>query len=230
MPDSSCFRAESRGVFDAYRVRAADPAATQVAGDVIPFAVHSQVGGTSREGTESIQAILAFDAILQGAKEAGVDFGELENLSGSERSAHVAQLFNTPRAAESRSTHLLIKLRPLMRSFNSSELGRIAQDFISQLASQPNVEVLAPVFRQFQLRPPYVTAPLRMPPQAYFAAIAGPGRPAPHPCLPRSGAAAPGAMLFPQLLLLMAFVASITRALRGRPGAGSPRPSTGTPS
>lgn len=228
--------AESRGVFDAYRVQVADPVATQVEGDVIPFAVHSQVGGTSREGTESIQAILAFDAILQGAKEAGVDFGELDNLSASERRAHVVQLFKTPRMSESSTTKLLIKMRPLMRSFHSCELGQIAHDFISQLASQSNVEVLAPVFKQFHLPPPYVTDPLRIPPHAYFAAIAGPERPARPVRLPRTGAIAPGAMLFPQILLLMAFVASVTRALRGRPArtpptrVASPRPSTDTPS
>jgi hypothetical protein len=208
--------AENRGVFDAYRVQVADTAATQVEGDVIPFAVHSQVGGTSREGTQSIQALLAFDALLQGAKEAGVDFGELQNLSPNERRAHVAQLFKTPRKSEGRTTRLLIKMRPLMRSFSSGELGQIAHEFISQLASQSNVEVLAPVFKQFHLPPPYVTDPLRILPHAYFAAIAGPEQPASHVRLPRTGAIAPGAMLFPQLLLLMAFVASITRALRGR--------------
>lgn len=214
--------AESRGVFDAYRVRAADPAATRVAGDVIPFAVHSQVGGTSSEGTAGIQAMLAFDALVQGAKEAGVDFGGLATLSESERRAHVAQLFKTPRAAEGSATKLLIKMRPLMRSFKSSELGRIAHGFISQLASQPDVEVLAPVFKQFHLAPPYVTDPLRIPPHAYFAAIAGPQGPAPGVRLPRSGAAAAGPQLFPHMLLLMAFIASVTRALRGRPRAGSP--------
>jgi len=213
--------AENKGFFDAYRVRAADPAATRVEGDVIPFAVHSQVGGTSREGTESIQAILAFDAILQGAKEAGVDFGGLENLSESERRDHVAQLFRTPRRAEGSIAKLLIKMRPLMRSFSSGELGRIAHDFISQLALQPNVEVLAPVFKQFQLPPPYVTDPLRVPPHAYFAAIARPEGVPPNVRLPRSGAVATGPMLFPQILLLVAFIASITRAMRGRPGSGS---------
>lgn len=214
--------AENRGVFDAYRVQAADPAATRVAGDVIPFAVHSQVGGTSREGTESIQAILAFDALLQGAKEAGVDLGSVETLSESERRSHVARLFNTPRMAEGSSTRWLIKMRPLMRSFSSGELGEIAHDFISQLASQPNVEVLAPVFRQFQLQPPYVTGPLRTPPHAYFAAIAGPQRPASESRLPRTGAVATGAVLLPQILLLVAVVASMARAMRGRPGSGSP--------
>lgn len=211
--------AESRGIFDAYRVRAANPAATRVEGDVIPFAVHSQVGGTTRQGTESIHAILAFDALLQGAKDAGVDFGSLENLSGSERRARVAQLFKTPRLAEGRATRFLIQLRPLMRSFNASELGQVAHEFIRQLASQPHAEVLAPVFQQFQLRPPYVTDPLRMRPDAYFAAIAGPGRPVPHGRLPRSGAAAPAAMLLPQVLLLMAFVASLIRTLGGQPGS-----------
>lgn len=206
--------AENRASFDAYRVQAENPDATHVESDVIPFAVHSQVGGTFYGGTESPAALLAFDALLSGAKDAGVDFGELPSLSARERRDYVARTFKEPRAAEDSTTTLMIRMRPKMRSFKSRELGPVAEEFLEQLASQPNVESLAPVFQQFHLPPPYVTEPLAIPPYEYFGAITGPQAGESGARLPRSGGALAAGALMPQLLLLIVLVYLLVKFFR----------------
>lgn len=189
---------ETRGSFESYRVKVADPDTTRVGRDVIPFAVHSQVGGTFYGGVEGKGALLAFDALLRGAQEAGVDFGELTLMNQEDRADYVESLFSEPRAAEDFATRLLVDIKPVMRYFDRGEVGHIGEEFLGQLESRRSDQLFDPVFRQFGDQGDFATGPVSSP-RMYLDDLTGSRSGGYHP---RSGSAGD---FFPTFLLLMFF-------------------------
>lgn len=164
---------ENRGAFEPYRVQLENDKATARDGDVIPFAVHSQVGGTFYPGTEGTGALLAFDTLLNGAKKAGVDFPGLSGLSEQERRDYVERLWREPRAEEDFTTRAMSWWRPNLRRFSADETGPVAQEFLRGLAERSNLEEVSPLFTQFGLEAPMQTN-MQALPDRYLGALTGP--------------------------------------------------------
>ena len=207
---------ENRGAFEAYRVQLEDDRATARDGDVIPFAVHSQVGGTFYGGTEGTGALLAFDTLLNGAKRAGVDFPGLSSLSEEERATYVERLWREPRAEEDFTTRSMTWMRPNLRRFSADETGPVAHEFLRGLAGQSNLEEVSPLFTQFGLEAPMQTN-MQALPDEYLRALTGP-RPRTEETqsrLPRTGGALLLGTMFGDSLAIAAVIIGLLFVIIG---------------
>ena len=146
--------AEARGMFEAYRIKTESKRDTKAATDVIPFSLHSQVGGTWFGFTGSPAAQLALDALISGALEAGVKFRNAKKFSPQKREELVKSLFSTKRPEEGWLIRLMIRLNPNLRHFKSSEVGEIGKIFLDKLENMRLEDKVKyfPILSQFELK------------------------------------------------------------------------------